>query len=39
MVTYFFNPDTQKCEIIGMGGGGPFTNMEQCKKCCEGWKR
>ena len=39
MVTYFFNPDTQKCDIIGMGGGGPFTNMEECKKCCEGWKR
>ena len=34
-VTYFFNPDTQKCDIIGMGGGGPFTNMGECKKCCE----
>ena len=39
MVTYFFNPDTQKCDIIEMGGGGPFTNMEECKKCCETYRR
>jgi hypothetical protein len=33
-VGYYYDPKQDKCVMKGMGGG-PFSQMEKCRECCE----